>query len=148
MNYSPASYTDADTFTGWPDPNLYDGICFIRSEIALRQVTDGTSHTYMAGEKCVNVDAYLANDGVTIIDYGDDQGYLVGHNGDTVRSSGYPPLQDPRGANPYEYWGSAHPGGFNMMFADGSVRTISYDIDLITHKGLGTRAGGEVASDF
>jgi len=146
-NYSPASYTDADTFANWPDPSNFDGISFIRSEVSLRQVADGTSHTYMAGEKCVNVDAYEANDGVTIIDHGDDQGYLIGHNGDTVRSSGYPPLQDPRGFNPYEYWGSAHTGGFNMMFADGSVRMLGFDIDLTLHKGQGTRAGGEISAE-
>jgi prepilin-type N-terminal cleavage/methylation domain-containing protein/prepilin-type processing-associated H-X9-DG protein len=145
--YSPSSYTESETFTNWPDPKLYDGIVYIRSEVPLRQITDGTSNTYMVGEKCVNVDAYESNDGVTIIDHGDDQGWLVGHNGDTVRSSNYPPLQDPQGINPFEYWGSPHPGAFNMMFADGSVRPVSYDIDLIVHKGLGTRAGNEVAAN-
>jgi hypothetical protein len=34
-----------------------------------------------------------------------------------------------------------------MMFADGGLRTISYDINLDVHKGLGTRAGGEIATE-
>ena len=41
--------------------------------------------------------------------------------------------------------GSPHPGGFNALFADGSVRFIKNSIDLHVFKALITRAGGEVA---
>jgi prepilin-type processing-associated H-X9-DG protein len=47
----------------------------------------------------------------------------------------------------YNNWGSAHSGGINMMFADGSVRTVAYDVDLLVHKGMGTRAGGEIGTE-
>ncbi|BBO32835.1 DUF1559 domain-containing protein [Lacipirellula parvula] len=147
--YFAQDYNEADTFTGWPNPELYNGISFIRSEVALREVTDGTSNTYFVGEKSVNVDAYNVNGEASVVnlaDHGDDQGWLIGHNGDTVRSSGSPPLQDTLGVNPYEFWGSAHPGGFNMMFGDSSVKTINYEIDLVTHAALGTRNGAEVAA--
>jgi len=130
------------------------GISFIRSEISLRQITDGTSKTYMAGEKLVNVDAYEFNDQTTVRDDGDDQGYLIGHNGDTVRSSGCPIMQDFRQTIAqhttellYNNWGSAHSGGINMMFADGSVRTVSYDVNKDVHAAMGTRAGGEIVSE-
>jgi prepilin-type N-terminal cleavage/methylation domain-containing protein/prepilin-type processing-associated H-X9-DG protein len=39
---------------------------------------------------------------------------------------------------------SAHPGGINVGFADGSVRFIKNSIDRRTWWSLGTRAGGEV----
>ncbi len=42
---------------------------------------------------------------------------------------------------------SAHPGGVNVTFCDGSVRFIRNGIALDTWKKLGTRAGGEVADD-
>jgi prepilin-type processing-associated H-X9-DG protein len=42
-------------------------------------------------------------------------------------------------------FGSAHPGGFNAMFADGSVHGMSFDIDVETFNKLGGRADGEVA---
>ena len=40
--------------------------------------------------------------------------------------------------------GSSHPGGFNALFADGSVRFIKKTINALTLKALITRAGGEV----
>jgi len=34
------------------------------------------------------------------------------------------------GGGYYDYWGSAHPGGFNVALADASVRVIRYNVDL------------------
>ncbi len=45
------------------------------------------------------------------------------------------------------YFGSAHPGGFHGVFADGSVRTLNYDIDVVIFNGLGTRAGEELIDE-
>ena len=42
--------------------------------------------------------------------------------------------------------GSKHPGGFNALFADGSVRFIKTTINPQTFRALITRAGGEVIS--
>jgi prepilin-type processing-associated H-X9-DG protein len=39
--------------------------------------------------------------------------------------------------------GAAHPGGFNVVFADGSVNGLNYDIDLETLNRLGHRSDGE-----
>jgi prepilin-type N-terminal cleavage/methylation domain-containing protein/prepilin-type processing-associated H-X9-DG protein len=41
---------------------------------------------------------------------------------------------------------SAHPGGVNALFGDGSVRFIKNSIDRMTWWKLGTKAGGEVIS--
>ena len=41
---------------------------------------------------------------------------------------------------------SNHPGGCNVLFADGSVRFVKDSINRMTWWGLGTKAGGEVIS--
>ena len=41
---------------------------------------------------------------------------------------------------------SSHPGGVNVLFADGSVRFIKNSINQFTWFALGTRANGEVIS--
>jgi hypothetical protein len=43
---------------------------------------------------------------------------------------------------------SRHTGIVQVGMADGSVRAISQNINLLTWQGLGTRAGGEVVGDF
>jgi len=43
---------------------------------------------------------------------------------------------------------SYHPGGVNVVMADGSVRFVSSSIALAVWRAVGTRAGGEAISDF
>src|SRR5262249_54242985 len=49
--------------------------------------------------------------------------------------------------NKYFRWStsasSAHPGGVNVAFCDGSVRFISQNIDLATWRGIGSTNGSE-----
>jgi prepilin-type processing-associated H-X9-DG protein len=46
-------------------------------------------------------------------------------------------------------WGSFHSGNINFAFADGSVRSISQNIDMNTvFPALGSIAGGEVIPNF
>ncbi len=47
---------------------------------------------------------------------------------------------------PFSNAQSNHPGGVNVMMADGSVRFIKDSINMQTWMGLGTRMGGEVIS--
>jgi prepilin-type processing-associated H-X9-DG protein len=41
---------------------------------------------------------------------------------------------------------SHHPGVANVLFADGSVKSIKGSVNIQTWWALGTRAGGEVVS--
>ena len=47
------------------------------------------------------------------------------------------------GCDAHHYW-SLHPGGGNWLFADGSVRFLSYNIGTALQAALATKAGGEV----
>jgi prepilin-type N-terminal cleavage/methylation domain-containing protein/prepilin-type processing-associated H-X9-DG protein len=42
-------------------------------------------------------------------------------------------------------WGSMHPGGMNMLLCDGSVRFLSFNVDINLLADMATIAGGEVA---
>ena len=115
------------------------------------KITDGTSKTVMVSEKWVNVSQ---KDGVVGI-AADDRGWADGWDFDSLRSTMLPPRQDgqdpptkvgdPGLTDPSSYaFGSAHPGGINVLYADGSVGFIPFDVDLETFNQLGNRQDGEI----
>ena len=134
------TYDNHDQWDGWPRKEDVDGLVYARSEIRMAQVTDGTSNTYMVGEKNLNPDSYRG----AVKDIGDDEGVFTGANGDNIRSSGVLPQRDTPGLSHWDAWGSAHQEVFHMMFGDGSVQPISFSIDAELHRRLGTRAGDEL----
>lgn len=146
---------DLGTFNMWPDTSLVTGIVFVRSEVKVAQITDGTSHTFAVGEKYLSPDFY-ESDVANASDPGDDWNMYVGQQDDVVRTTHYQPAvsfesapaQDRPGYNVRTHWrfGSAHPGGFHMAMCDGSVHSLSYDIDIEIHRRLGNRLDGEAVS--
>jgi prepilin-type processing-associated H-X9-DG protein len=67
-----------------------------------------------------------------------------------MRRAAYQPLPDSNTGAGWgeERFGSSHPGGFNVVLADGSVRLISYSIPVATFRALSTVRGGEVLTNF
>jgi prepilin-type processing-associated H-X9-DG protein len=107
----------------------------------MADITDGTSFTIMAGEKRLN----LSQLGQWQPD--DNEGYTSGWDEDTVRytDEDHPPEPDFYGTGSGgERFGSSHPGQFNVVFADGSVRPISYSIDPAVFSYLGNISDGMV----
>jgi prepilin-type processing-associated H-X9-DG protein len=45
-------------------------------------------------------------------------------------------------------FGSSHSGGVNVLFGDGSVRSISYSTNQTVWTAMGSRAGGQVVGDL
>lgn len=128
------------------------GVVYTRSEVAFRNVEDGTSNVYMVGEKYMSTDHYL--DG---LDVGDNEPGFSGGNADTLRvtanrisfnrtidlSSDKPG----QGTGDELKFGSAHSSGFNMAFCDASVRFVAFDIDPDIHRLRGNRADGAITND-
>ena len=54
----------------------------------------------------------------------------------------FPPFRDRAGYDVDQSFGSAHPSGWNVVLADGSVRTMSFQVDGEVHFRLGHRADG------
>jgi prepilin-type N-terminal cleavage/methylation domain-containing protein len=148
----------------------YNGIVHQRSQVRVLDVPDGTSNTYLVGEKPMDPNWYTVGrpDNIATREGGDDGCVYQGLDDDLVRWSGSVtvtgnattaaisalnterPWQDTIGAIGLHQraFGSAHVGGFNMCLADGSVRSISYGINLETHRGLGGRDDGLVVGDY
>jgi prepilin-type N-terminal cleavage/methylation domain-containing protein len=112
------------------------GISHPLSTVTVSDIRDGLSNTYLAGEKYVDPDYYA-----TGADGGDNETMYVGFNEDNARwgSASYPPYQDRTGFAPRGNFGSAHASGFQMALCDGSVRSISFSIDLTVHTRLANR---------
>jgi prepilin-type N-terminal cleavage/methylation domain-containing protein/prepilin-type processing-associated H-X9-DG protein len=111
--------------------------------LRFRDLTDGTSHTLLVGEKRLNL-AFL---GLPQDD--DNEGYTAGWNEDTIRRTDQGPRPDFIGMGDGEkLFGSSHPGGVNFALADGSVRSISFFIDRSVFEYLGNRSDGQVIGEF
>lgn len=123
----------------WPDTNYCDGSTCEADGIKFREISDGTSHTLLVGEKYLNPDRYL--DGT---DLGDNETIAMGFNGDTSRWTIVPPIRDQPGFD-YDWtaFGSAHTSVMNAAFCDGSVHTVSFSVNEETFSRLGSRRDGQ-----
>ncbi|WP_425395371.1 DUF1559 domain-containing protein [Aeoliella sp.] len=135
----PRTVPEVDGYS-WQDVRYLNGIVTQRTPIPLRRVTDGTSQTFLVGEKYLNPDSY--QDGS---DKSDNESMYTGFNNDSIRRVAYdaPPLPDTSGLGEYEGFGSAHPGVLLMSYCDGSVHVVNYDIDIDSYVAQGTRDSGE-----
>lgn len=155
-----SEFMDADS-VDWNDTDneqapifLQTGVIHYRSEIRIARISDGTTNTYLIGEKYLDPDRYTYDNTAATRSFGDNQSLWCGfewdnhrlaHNPITGRPSRlFQPKQDTPGEDNYFRFGSAHSGGFNMSFCDGSVQLLSYDIDSTAHIRLAHRYDGEV----
>lgn len=129
----------------------FTGVTFRRSTVNVSEITDGTSNTYLAGEKYMKADEYDSGPADTESMYqGDDYGvnrYTADANGEPLLPEQDKSLSDRPVSYYWQIFGSAHPTGCNFVFADGSVRMISYEIDGLVHRYNGNRADGVNLSD-
>jgi type II secretory pathway pseudopilin PulG len=165
LGQGPKSYVEADVWTAnrtWgseqprflhlPDgEETMTGISFERSKVSMRQVTDGLSNTYLIGERYIPRDDYE-----TGLNAADNETWCTGFNNDNYRSTGWmvgktyvaaPPLNDAQFVADeilLGRFGSAHVDFWSVAFCDGSVRSMSYQLDWQVHRDLGNRSDGNM----
>ena len=134
-----------------------DGTIFIRSQLKLSKIEDGTSNTYLIGEKNMNPNEYSGGIDVNDDDFSraTNQAAYCGYEWDnqrvawswlwdrTTNQENFQPLPDTVGLKVTNLWGSAHPGAFHMAYCDGSVQTVNYDVDPLVHSYSASRADGQ-----
>lgn len=126
-----------------------DGVFFISSSVAFRDITDGLSNTILVSE---------------VIDSGGDADRLGGGGSDRKHcfsngADSNPPTEmteyliaaesnDPINSYSEEAAGSYHVGGAHFVFGDGRVRFLSENIDMSLYRALSTRAKRETLGEF
>jgi prepilin-type N-terminal cleavage/methylation domain-containing protein/prepilin-type processing-associated H-X9-DG protein len=123
------------------------GLLFLNSKVRYSEIYDGTSMTILLGE------ALTSSEGL---------GWVSGtrstlRNTSKIERGGpYLPPQAGTAADASETsgsltvggFGSYHPGGINVSFADGSTRFLSQTTDATLLRQLGNRADGEIMKQF
>lgn len=121
----------------------FDGTGVVRqtTPTKIAEVTDGTSNTLLVAEKRLNATELGQNQP------DDNEGYTAGWDEDTMRLTSEAPAPDFHGSGPGPHiFGAAHSGGFNAALTDGSVRALSYSIDLTVFGRLGNKNDGQTAN--
>ena len=138
-----------------------DGALYYGSQTELRSVSDGTSNTFLVGERWYTKRAWLiggrASSATSVTLYSCKNvdrrypinaplypnNYYVSH----VAFGNRPPLE-PGGSEEVGlhnlYFGSHHPGGAHFGLIDGSARFVQDSIDLDTYLGMASADGEEV----
>jgi hypothetical protein len=110
--------------------------------MTITSIADGTSQTFLIGEKALDARALHAGGWVW-----DEPVLLGGGAGGTVRS-GAEVVRDAPGNKYHPNWGSAHPEGAQFLISDGSVRLVTHGTPSKSVAPWLTPAGGEVNPDL
>ena len=136
----------------------HNGMFYRNSKVGFSDIIDGTSNTIAVGERSHNlsyvtwvarsIDGWLAK--TSPIEGGTDkfdpspEECWVQILGPVGLEDGNRTINNPM-AHVEDYW-SLHPGGANMLFADGSVHFLKSTINPSSWRALATRASGEILS--
>jgi prepilin-type N-terminal cleavage/methylation domain-containing protein/prepilin-type processing-associated H-X9-DG protein len=141
MNYGGCSGTSAT------DQNainmLCNGIFYMNSTVSINQITDGTSNTFLFGERSrLNLPATGTSQALG----GWAWCNIYAQEDNTMNTS--EPI-DGVAAHDLNQFGSQHAGGsvVNFALADGSVHTISSAVNIILLQRLSARADGSTVDD-
>jgi prepilin-type N-terminal cleavage/methylation domain-containing protein/prepilin-type processing-associated H-X9-DG protein len=102
----------------------FNGIIFTSSRTKIAQITRGTSNTVLIGEKQMCILDYTTGQ-----DGGDNESMYVGMDNDISRSTSGPPQADNKNSANDLAFGSSHPGGCNILYADATVQWVAFNIE-------------------
>lgn len=104
--------------------------------IKFSSITDGTANTLMVAEKALRL---IDRDRFSCAD---NEGWTSGWDWDVIRWANGQPVPDKDAIDCETRFGASHAGGFNSVFADGSVHFIPFTVDLTVFHNLCRRDDG------
>jgi prepilin-type N-terminal cleavage/methylation domain-containing protein/prepilin-type processing-associated H-X9-DG protein len=119
-----------------------------RGQLDLTSITDGTSNTFMFGEKHVRPKSLRGKN--------EDRSVFGGQNNSIRRMAGVGPTgnqrplcpaEDQNGAHANESFGGPHSGLCQFVFCDGSVKPVPLSVSLATLTALAGRDDGLIVSN-
>jgi len=128
------------------DNRQFSGAMFQRSKVGTRNIEDGTSNTYLVGEKFLQPKHYESGRG------NNDGDWAEGSSTSNLRSSVDLPTQDRDFADDNDplvpaSFGSAHPIAFHMAYCDGHIASVNYNVDPLVHQYNADRRDGNVGGN-
>ena len=123
-----------------------DGVWAVGRRTKFKDISDGASKTYLVGEKVMNPPDYT--NGMDNMDLGPIVGGFMPNNYVRVAGTEIQPHQDSAAGCVFCHtFGSAHVAAWNAVMADGSVRSLSYSMDKLSHRALATIDLGDILTD-
>jgi prepilin-type N-terminal cleavage/methylation domain-containing protein/prepilin-type processing-associated H-X9-DG protein len=161
---TPVAYTEYLGVAGlrlapwsWPNPEKANGLLHFGSKVRITDITDGSSNTFLVGERPPSANLYGGwwfGTGYDLSGRGDvalgprDYDYAASIGCSANPKVGFQPGRIQDDCDQSHFW-SQHTGGANWLLGDGSVKFVTYAVDspakqTSTFTDLCTRDGGEV----
>lgn len=116
-----------------------DGVLYHNSRVRIRDITDGTTNTFIIGERKTDSQLGWFSTWPGMVSEGEEAFQRILGSADHVPN-------DP--ASHFDDFSSRHTGGAQFVLGDGSVRFISENIDHGLYQSLATIQNGEVIGEF
>ena len=116
-----------------------DGMFYHNSKVQIRDVTDGTTNTFLLSERLTDESLGWLSTWPGMVSNGEEPFQRILGSADHVPNDPVAHFDD---------FSSRHVGGAQFCMGDGSVRFISENIDHGTYRALATIQRGEVVGEF
>ena len=138
-SFGPEEMEDCETLAGTGQQCASSGSFYHNSNVRFRDFLDGTSNTYICGERRTVAELGWHSTWGGVIPGGREA--FAGILGGADHTPNHPLAH-------FDDFSSSHGGGAHFLFADGNVRFVTENIDTGVYQSLSTLQGDELVGNF